>query len=455
MVEIGLQRRRNGTAILKVLYLLAVTAIAFTVPAFSWTQAAQWFVVPALLTLQIVALLICRVKPVAIANPIWRLKWLFLFLIAAYAILPAGAPSDARIEWPVPGVEWRLSINLTGLDHAGLMCLQIITVVLASALVRLTGSGRDLVDGLQSFYLPPLFVYSLDRTLELLAGGHRPGSGGGAGRRNRSAQGGFLAVLKHVLRGDIGFFVESIRGNMRDAAEQADREGDRQFSAELAHDVAVVTGIALAMASLRLVKLLPGVPFASGHKVLFLFPLYVLAARLTHSRWGGTVAGSVIGVIAFLQGDGRFGLLEILKHVAPGLVIDLTDPLVRRLPAWALGYSILGLAAAVARTTTEFAVVFLLGSRAELYIFPAARLVPNLLAGFLSGFVTIFVLRAFGLSSWSNTRDTGGPTGTPVRAAGDQPRGAISPATDALQTPCPSEPEPERMRLSDGQYRRR
>jgi hypothetical protein len=453
VVETRHESRGNRIAILKVLYLLAVTATAFTVPAFSWTQTAQWFVVPALLTMQIVALLIWRIEPAQIMNPIWRLKWLFLFLIAAYAILPAQAPSDARLEWSLPGVDWRLSINVTGLDHAGLMCLQIITVVLASALVRLTGSGRDLVDGLQTFYLPPLFVYSLDRTLELLAGGRRPGSGGGAGRRNRSVQGGFLVVLKRVLRGDIGFFVESIWGNMRDAAEQADRESDRQFSAELAHDVAVVTGIALAMASLKLVKLLPGVPFASGHKVLFLFPLYVLAARLTHSRWGGTVAGSIMGVIAFLQGDGRFGLLEILKHVAPGLVIDLTDPFVRRLPAWALGYSILGLAAAVARTATEFAVVFLLGSRAEVYIFPAARLVPNLFAGFLSGFVTIFVLRAFGLSSWSNAKIDGAPTEAP--AAGDQPRDAISPATDAVQAPCPSEPEPGRMRLSHGPYRGR
>jgi hypothetical protein len=455
VVEIRPRSRRNSTAILKVLYLMAVTAIAFTLPAFSWMQAAQWFVVPALLTIQIVALLICRIKPAAIANPAWRLKWLFLFLIAAYALLPAEAPSDARIEWPMPGVEWRLVINLTGLDHAGLMCLQIITVVLASALVRLTGNGRDLVDGLQSFHLPPLFVYSLDRTLELLAGRHRPGSGGGAGRRNRSAQGGFLAVLKRALRGDIGFFVESIRANMRDSAEQADRENDRQVSAELGHDVAVVTGIALAMASLKLVKLLPGVPFASGHKVLFLFPLYVLAARLTHSRWGGTVAGSIMGVIAFLQGDGRFGVLEILKHVAPGLVIDLADPFIRRLPAWALGYSILGLAAAVARTTTEFAVVFLLGSRAEVYVFPAARLVPNLLAGFLSGFVTIFVLRAFRPASRSNAGDAAAQTSAPVLATGEQARGACSPATEAHHPPCPSEPKPGRLQLSNGPSRRR
>jgi len=97
---------------------------------------------------------------------------------------------------------------------------------------------------------------------------------------------------------------------------------------------------------------------------------------------------SVMGVIGFLQGDGRFGILEILKNVAPGVVIDLAEPWVRRLPGWALGYCLLGLAAAVARTTTEFVVVAMLGSRAEIYLFPMAKLVPNLVAGFLSGFTT-------------------------------------------------------------------
>lgn len=156
-----------------------------------------------------------------------------------------------------------------------------------------------------------------------------------------------------------------------------------------------MSGIALCMASFKMLKILPGLPFASGHKALLLFPLYVLAARLTHSRWGATAAGAIMGVIGFLQGDGRFGVLEVLKHIAPGLVIDLAYPLVRRLPVWALGYCLLGLVAAVARTSTELVLVFLLGARAEIYLFPAAKLVPNLLAGFLSGFVTMFVLRVF------------------------------------------------------------
>src|SRR5215468_8772497 len=195
--------------------------------------------------------------------------------------------------------------------------------------------------------------------------------------------------------------------------------------------------IALAMASLKMVKLLPGVPFASGHKVLLLFPLYVLASRLPHSRWGGTAAGSIMGVISFLQGDGRFGVLEILKHVAPGLVIDLAGPLVRRMPAWSLGYCFLGLAAACGRITTELVLVVLLGARAEVYLFPAAILVPNLLAGFLSGFVTIFLLRAFARSDANVNKDA--QTGTKSDEAAEvlsQQLGADPLKSNASATQC-------------------
>ena len=157
-----------------------------------------------------------------------------------------------------------------------------------------------------------------------------------------------------------------------------------------------------------------------------------------------------MGVIAFLQGDGRFGVLEILKHVAPGLVIDLADAFVRRLPAWALGYSILGLAGAFARTATEFAVVLLLGSRAEVYIFPAAKLVPTLLAGFLSGFVTMFVLRAFGPPGGLNAGDAETQTVAAAPAARDPPQGTGSPAADAVQTRRSSEPNIAKPRRSDG-----
>jgi hypothetical protein len=410
-------------AVLKVCYLLAVTAVTFMVPAFSTTPPAEWFVIPALLALQVIVLLAYRIDPYELVRPVLRLKWLFAFLILMYALLPAETPADAFLEWRIPSAQWRLWVNLSGFLKAAVMCLQIVTVLLASSVVRMTGKGSDLVVGLQAFRLPPLFVHSLDQTLKLIGGvappgsrdhGHRRdqsrGRGEGRGQGPGRPQPGFFTVMRRLLRGDIGSFVQTIRENIGLAREHAGRKADRDLTVQLAHDVAVVSGLALCMASFKMLKLLPGLPFASGHKALLLFPLYVLAARLTHSRWGATAAGSIMGVIGFLQGDGQFGALEILKHVAPGVVIDLADPLVRRLPNWALGYCILGLLAAVGRTATEFALVLMLGARAEMYLFPAARLVPNLLAGFLSGFITIFILRAFGLSKQLDDADRDAPS---------------------------------------------
>jgi hypothetical protein len=394
---------REHKALLKVCYLLAVTALVFAFPATSAPALAQWALIAALLVPQVGVLLVCRIGLGEIVRPVWRLKWLFAMMIVFYGLLPPEEPCcDVLIGWLVPRLGWTLSVNLTGLHKAGLMCLQILTVVLTSMVVRLTGNGRDLVEGLKSFRLPSLFIHALDQTLATFSGGRRPGH-----RPDGAARpGGFLSILREMSRGDFSAFVRSIERNMELAVERAP-EGPRKVATALTHDVAVVTGIALCMASLKVVKVLPGLPFASGHKTFLLFPLYVLAARLTHSRWGGTAAGSIMGVIGFLQGDGRFGVLEIFKHVAPGIVIDLGEPLARRLPRWALGYFVLGFAAAIARTATEFLLVVLLGARAEIYLFPAVKLVPNLLAGTLSGFVTIAVLRVFASSRPAAERDNG------------------------------------------------
>jgi hypothetical protein len=413
-------------AIAKVVYLLAVTAAVFAAPVFV-PSGRGWLVILGLLALQFVILLTCRVNFSDIARPVWRLKWLFIFLIAAYSLLPGedGSSGSAALSWRIPVLDLKIPVNLDGLSRAGLMCLQITAMLLASSVVRLTGTGRDLVEGLQSFRFPALFVYSLDHTLGLLAGTRRRGGGRGdrAGPDRgaaKRAQPGFLTILKRLLRGDVGGFVQSIRADVDRAGEQIACETGRNLTAEMAHDVAVVSGIALTMATLKMFKFLPGIPFASGHKALLLFPLYILASRLTYSRWGATAAGAVMGVIGFLQGDGRFGILEMLKHLAPGVIIDLAQPWISRLPGWALGYCLIGLAAAVARTTTEFSLVALLGARAEIYIFPIAKLLPNLVAGFLSGFTTLFVLRAFDRPMPRREESSAEPHSSADDASGDR-----------------------------------
>src|SRR6476469_6821781 len=113
-----------------------------------------------------------------------------------------------------------------------------------------------------------------------------------------------------------------------------------------------------------------------------------------------------MGVLGFLQGGGRYCAMEILKHTAPGFVVDLSWPVLRRLISRDSATGIrrlvpiamlcaFGLVLAVARTSTEFVTVLLIRSRDAILLFPAAKLLPNVIAGTLSGFITYFVLLAF------------------------------------------------------------
>ena len=53
-----------------------------------------------------------------------------------------------------------------------------------------------------------------------------------------------------------------------------------------ARDLGVVAGVATAMLALKILKLLPGIPFAPGHKTVLLIPLYVVAG-CAHSVGAG------------------------------------------------------------------------------------------------------------------------------------------------------------------------
>jgi len=62
----------TGPAVLKVSYLIAVTVVAFAVPALSLTEPARWFVIPGLAGIQSVILLACRVGVRDVARA-WQL----------------------------------------------------------------------------------------------------------------------------------------------------------------------------------------------------------------------------------------------------------------------------------------------------------------------------------------------------------------------------------------------
>jgi hypothetical protein len=69
------------------------------------------------------------------------------------------------------------------------------------------------------------------------------------------------------------------------------------------------------MLGIKALKVLPNIPFAPGHKLVLFTPLYVVATLQTRAEAGATLAGLTMGTTAFLMGDGKYGVFEVIKHV--------------------------------------------------------------------------------------------------------------------------------------------
>jgi hypothetical protein len=123
--------------------------------------------------------------------------------------------------------------------------------------------------------------------------------------------------------------------------------------------------------------------------------MYILGREITGSRFGSTSCGVCMGVLAFLTGDGRYGIFEIAKHLAPGILVDLLYPMVRRVfgvGIWAM--SGLGVVLAAGRFSTEIVVAWLLGAPAAFFAYIGVAGLTHLGAGALSGVVSAAVLGA-------------------------------------------------------------
>lgn len=227
--------------------------------------------------------------------------------------------------------------------------------------------------------------------------------------------GGFWAKLKAISRGDVGFLASRLDHHISRAERHVDAavsppdavpepaDEPRALSREqaLAKDVATIAGIAVTMLGIKALKILPNLPFAPGHKLVLLTPLYVVAALYTRSRVGAMWTGLTMGVVAFLFGDGKYGIFEILKHVVPGLLCDLfalrlalftlrsksrvTSPLL---------WSLAGGTIAAGRFATIFTVTLFVQAPAVAWAFLVPGATVHITFGVLSGYVSHHLVRA-------------------------------------------------------------
>jgi len=200
------------------------------------------------------------------------------------------------------------------------------------------------------------------------------------------------------------------RGDATVAAGDAASGGERTVGAAnavrarelvIAQDVATIAGVAVTMLGIKALKILPNIPFAPGHKLVLLTPLYIVAALYTRSRLGAAWTGLTMGLVAFLMGDGKYGVFEVLKHIVPGLLCDL---FVLRLAQFTLrsrgratgplAWSLAGGAIAAGRFATIFAVTLFVQAPAVAWAFLLPGATVHITFGVLSGYVSHHLVRA-------------------------------------------------------------
>ena len=334
-----------------------------------------------------------------------------LFILISYALCADDPATDTWTR--IHLFAFDLPINTAGAIAGALMIMRLLTVILASQVAR-AGDGRAIAAGLDKLGVPKIVAASIDAVLALLdtggggggggggrgGGGRGRGGGGGGGGGRKHADGeaseeGFFASVRRLGRGDVAPIVRRIDRQIERTEAHLEGQDLGPKGREIARDVAVIAGVSLVMLGIKALKVLPSIPFAPGHKLVILTPLYIVASIKTKSRFGATLTGLTMGTVAFLLGDGRYGIFEILKHITPGLVCDALVPFVMRLRSpGPVVFTLLGGVIGAGRFTTIFFITLAVQPPKIAF----AMLIPGFsvhtVFGALSGFVTYQIVKA-------------------------------------------------------------
>ncbi len=367
----------------RLVYLIALAFIMFV-----FDQAA---VITALFVLQLLLWSTSNLPAAGLWAAIRRLRLFYLIIVASYAFVGTGNPGSDQ-WYPLPAGPWVIEINLAGIQLALLMCLRVMTLVVASSWVRLSSPQGAFVRGLRAIGLPELAALGIDATLGNLGGaGKGDGSGGGRKRRDASKQDdGESLTFAQIRSGDITVITDWFARHFRKArCTLADQY--QEVPARMIHDLTVVLSVSLAIMSLKLLQIMPGLPLAPGHKNVLVIPLLLFAARATHGRFGATTTSLVVGIVSFMLGYGKYGILELAHFLVPGVLADVLTPLARASSRSGrlLQFIVIGAILGLGRFAANFLIIVLAGAPQLAFVLYVPMLVSQIVFGATSGFVSL------------------------------------------------------------------
>ena len=402
-----------------VVYRPALRALALIALVVAAIAIDNWWVLLGLVVLPVLVWIVAGRNPLRLVTSLRR-TWFFLaMLVVSFVLFP---PQGEEVLVTIGGEQ----VNIAGLLFGVMMSLRILAIVLGSLVVRETGKPGELLIGLRQLGLPLAIGQTIEGTLVLLSGrdarprGERRRSGGRSGpptsgngtepsedepERRLSRFRALLAARPRLIPRLGSAFASSIQESTTTLQGLTTAAGQRQVSM----DAVVITALTVMAMSIKFMKIMPGIPILSGHKQLVIIPLYFVAADLSKSRWAATWMGVSLGVVSFMFGEGRFGLLEIAKYVASGLALDLMWPVLRRRRSAVL-FGLAGTLMGVAWLASTLPAAVIVRAPPVLYTVILITSISQLAFSLFSGPVSLGLLRAI---DRTDIEMRGGETGEP------------------------------------------
>ncbi|MDG1477500.1 MAG: energy-coupling factor transporter transmembrane component T, partial [Vicingaceae bacterium] len=326
------------------------------------------YIVLGLLALQIILWLAFQI-PIKKLKPLKRIRTFLLVLVFFYTFFHGST------DFVLLAIKkWKFGISYSGF-YAGLfMASKLLTMLLATFVVRFTTSSQEFMTGLKSLGLSNDFSLIIDGILKTVESQPK--------KKNKSdnKKGGSISV-KSVLKGNFSEITDLINSKLEEARANFAN-----------NDIAIISAFSLIVTLIRFMKITPGFPIAPGHKNALIIPFFILASRLTNKKFAGTSIGFLSGVIHFMSGFGKYGPLGILQFALLGFVVDLFMLLFKKSNSIVL-FCIIGLVGGFTRVSAEIGLAWLLRMPVEYYLFYLPYVTSQCLFGAASGIVTKYLIK--------------------------------------------------------------
>lgn len=323
---------------------------------------------------------------------LYKVRWFVLLIILFDAF---SGPNDIPL---FQIKKWVFAISYSGLLSGAVMSCKLISMLFVTQVVRMTMKGEEFVKGLTGLGLGASVAQTIDEIMVIMAAerkeqayetgkgggkGDGSGKGGGSGQGKRNAEKsaseddkGEVTSKDVLFRGKVGNIPQRLLQRITYARRQVSDNPN-----------VVIASSALAVTLIRLVKIAPGIPIASGHKNILLFPVMIYGIDRSHKRFAGTQIGFISGILHFTMGFGKYGPLSIPEFMILGVIFDLFLKLpVNTKSLWFL--MLIGAVGGVVRSSTEILVALILGLPEGFYYAFLPYVSSQLAFGIASGFIS-------------------------------------------------------------------